>query len=650
MTIARLSYLLLSVPPLLAVGFGIGFNFQFAQLSARGAQQIGSLRRSDLIGQQLSRSYEQESSLLARQFQALDPAFPDQLRRLNYQVGETCNEYLRLDIGVEERVAVEQIKALQAELSLVALQVFRDLQAGAEHRAALAFIRAGQLEGEIHGQFERLSTLQLASLGTVIGQLNETARRGIYTVAALVATLLATAIISTAVMRRRLLQPIKAVLQTSERMRLGDLSARAPAGRDDEVGRLTHGFNFMAASLAESHANLERRIEERTAQLRALQDQLVQAEKLSAMGLLVGGVAHELNNPLSAIMGFNELARQELAGVRGSETGTRLLEQIDGQVERCRRIVGNLLQFARRQDSRMAPFEVNPAVEQIIELRAYELSTRNCRVASELDPANPVAHGDRDKIQQVMLNLLNNAYDAIAETGQPGTVTVRTKADGGRVVLEVQDDGAGFREPARAFDPFYTTKEVGKGTGLGLSVCYGIIEEHGGRIAARNLDPGALVSVALPAGDRAGIARAASGPPSAVGSGSAGPATPRGLIVDDEEALVRLQVAFLQKLGVQAHGVTSGEEAIRHLEQHPADVIVSDIRMAGPVDGVQLYEWVRVNRPELAGHFLFASGDLIGLTGEFFERTPVPRIAKPFRFEAYARAVRDALRAGGAPE
>ena len=355
-----------------------------------------------------------------------------------------------------------------------------------------------------------------------------------------------------------------------------------------------------------------------------MQLQLVQAAKMSAVGLLVSGVAHELNNPLAVIMGYTELAKMRLNAANGDPKQIKMLEDLHFQADRCRKIVANLLQFSRGLKPHLEVVCINDVVEQVLQLREYEMSTRNINMFREYDPANPYLCADMNKIQQVVLNLLNNSFDAIQEAGRPGEIRVRTTSNNGTVTLEFIDNGAGILEPERVFEPFYTTKEVGRGSGLGLSVCYGIIEEHSGEITAHNLKEGARFVVTLPIGDLNAAVR--------------GQETSEevrffrdysALVVDDEEPFLRLQTAYLASLGIKTTGAHSGEEAVGCLEAGSFDIVIADVRMPGSMDGLQLYDWCRNKRPELAKRFLFVSGDLIALnTGKLFSDRSVARIQK----------------------
>jgi two-component system, NtrC family, sensor kinase len=304
-------------------------------------------------------------------------------------------------------------------------------------------------------------------------------------------------------LQRRVLQPVSEVLRAAEEIRRGNLAARARVSGSDEMARLAHAFNFMADSFASGYAGLEQEVEERTGQLESLQEKLIQSARMSAVGQLVSGAAHELNNPLTAIIGFSQLQRLKLSKTaHPNQAMVKVLDDILGQAERCRRIVANLLQFARQREPHQEVVRINEIIEQVLQLREYEFTTRNISLLRVYDPTSPKLCADSCKLQQVFLNLLNNAHDAILETGRPGKIQVNTVAEESRVRIEISDDGAGFREPGRAFDPFYTTKDVGRGTGLGLSVCYGIVQEHGGTIRVENRNPGAAVIIQLPLDDQ----------------------------------------------------------------------------------------------------------------------------------------------------
>lgn len=646
MTIARQFYLFVSLPSLLATGVAIALTFQFASLSGQGARLIANIERTEALNQQLARGNAIQGRQLRQQLERLDPSFPTSSKSLNYSLGEKYAEYLKLDIGEEERLTVEHIRALQSEMSVRSMHIYELLRVGRQAEANLRLHDLHGIEVQIWGEFESLNGLQLRKLEAVMEHLTTSAGQSFVVVCALVGAIGLVAAAAILLFRRRILEPVQAILLASKRMRLGDLAARAPVGRADEMGRLTLGFNFMAESLAEGHASLEKKVRERTRQLEEAQQRLLQSEKMSAVGQLVSGVAHELNNPLAAIVGLAELAADEGSSPARHVRKTGLLEDIQAQAERCRRIVLNLLQFARKQAPHLEAVAINALVDQVLTLREYELQTRNIRLVREFDPANPVLSADPDKIQQVVLNLLNNAHDAIHDTGRPGTIWVRTEVRPPNIVLEFLDDGPGFPDPTRAFDPFYTTKEIGCGTGLGLSVCYGIAREHDGEITATNGEKGACVTVTLPIGQIPNR----QWPAQAVPQPADLPRPSRdlhALVVDDEKLLQRLQVSFLSKMDVAATAVSTGEEAICFLQEHQADVVISDVRMPGPVDGVDLYEWVRTHRPELAERFVFVSGDLVGLNlDEFFQSTQVPRIAKPFRFDAYRNVVGQLLMPG----
>jgi two-component system, NtrC family, sensor kinase len=226
----------------------------------------------------------------------------------------------------------------------------------------------------------------------------------------------------------------------------------------------------------------------------ALQRQLVRSEKLAAIGQLVAGVAHELNNPLTSICGYSELLTDDIK----DGPSRQKLDKMMREAQRMRRIIENLLRFARQNSLERKFADVEALVLEVLALRDYHLRENSVAVQIEVEPELPQVALDEDKFKQILLNLLNNSIDAL-EGSQNKRIHIEAIRRNSRVVLNFDDNGPGFAEASRVFDPFYTTKPVGKGTGLGLSICYGIVKEHGGEVHAVNLTPqGARIALELP--------------------------------------------------------------------------------------------------------------------------------------------------------
>jgi two-component system, NtrC family, sensor kinase len=218
-----------------------------------------------------------------------------------------------------------------------------------------------------------------------------------------------------------------------------------------------------------------------------LQAKLMHTEKMAALGQLVSGVAHEVNNPLAAIVGFTDLLLENADVPQNAKEDLHVILQ---EAQRTRVIVQNLLSFARQMPAQREPLQVNSILQQTLKLRAYDLSNHGVELIENYDAELPVIVGDPHQLQQAFLNILNNAYDAVHETRRQGKIGIRSSHRDGWIEIIFRDNGTGISHPDRIFDPFFTTKEVGKGTGLGLSICYGIVRAHGGEISARNNSDG----------------------------------------------------------------------------------------------------------------------------------------------------------------
>lgn len=389
---------------------------------------------------------------------------------------------------------------------------------------------------------------------------------------------------------------------------------------------------------------------------RRLEEQLIKAEKLSAIGQLVAGVAHEVNNPLTSISGYSQLM------LRGPELPQSVrddLLHINTQAERAARIVQNLLVFAREHKPQRMLVDVNEVLRSTLALRGYQLRVDNIAVVTEFDAALPKTIADPHQLQQVFLNLINNAHQAMTERGGQGTLTLRTSVvnhsaegarDERRLLIAVSDSGVGIpaRNLNRIFDPFYTTKPVGQGTGLGLSICFGIIQEHGGRIWAESeVGAGTTLFVELAPGE---IIAEAPEPPADIPDQPApkpmaeNPTMPNGstiLIVDDEEAVGNLLARLLGDLGHSPTVVNSGEAALKAIGRQAFDLILTDVKMPG-MTGFELHQQIKQRNSALAGRIIFVTGDTISASTQArIAQTGNPYIAKPFavdRLEALVNA------------
>ena len=257
------------------------------------------------------------------------------------------------------------------------------------------------------------------------------------------------------------------------------------------------GTFLERARLEEEGGHREAELSATLARLQVTQQQLVQSGKLAAMGELVAGVAHEINNPLASILGYAQLLLRSEVDAKDRER----LERVLAETKRVARIVQNLLSFARQQKPKWEPFCANEALMRVMELRGYDLKIKNIELVMDIDPGLQLVLGDPQQLEQVFLNIVNNALRAMATAHQHGRLEVKTRGLENRVRITFADDGPGI--PAgivdRVFDPFFTTTEPGEGTGLGLSICYGIVQEHGGRIAMKSAPQGGcVVEVELP--------------------------------------------------------------------------------------------------------------------------------------------------------
>jgi two-component system NtrC family sensor kinase len=377
-----------------------------------------------------------------------------------------------------------------------------------------------------------------------------------------------------------------------------------------------------------------------------LQQQLIQSEKLSAIGELISGIAHELNNPLTGVMGYSQLLqlRQDL-----DDRAKESLLKINNLALRCQKIVQNLLSFARKQKPERKLSDINEILERTVELRSYEMQVNNVELVRELERDLPKTIADAHQLQQVFLNVLTNAEQAMLEANGRGRLAIRTRSDriDNRIEIEIQDDGPGIPEAhlTKIFDPFFTTKQVGKGTGLGLSLSYGIIKEHGGNIYARTRPGGgATFTIELPLISRLQEAPALTPDltPEAFHFENL-VRDKRILVVDDEKYILDFFVEVFQMFPIRVDTANNGRAAMEKMRQKEYDLIITDFKMP-EMSGKELFEWVRSERPQLERHIIFVTGDTVSAeTRSFFENTPNRYLAKPFKIEEVKQVIQETL-------
>jgi two-component system cell cycle sensor histidine kinase/response regulator CckA len=381
--------------------------------------------------------------------------------------------------------------------------------------------------------------------------------------------------------------------------------------------------------------------------------QMLQAEKMAALGQTISGVAHELNNPLATILSWAE----RLSERNVDEKTKQGLEVILAESERAARIVRNLLTFARKRQTTRAMVEINQVIRETLALRAYEQRVSNIHVVEALATGVPDVFVDGHQIKQVLLNLLINAEQACIGANGKGTIVIRTHhdTDRGSAVIEVNDDGPGIPEErqGKVFDPFFTTKEVGQGTGLGLTVAYAIVQEHGGRIwlesgkgpkgvaGAPNAQAGTSFFVELPVSGQHLNAPPARTPQQPISLEAFKGL--RVLVVEDEPALALAVSEALVDAGFAVDKAADGEEGLTRLTEARYDLIVCDLKMPR-IDGMQFYRAMAAATPALARRVIFVTGDVAGTDAErFLEETGCRWLSKPFRLGDLLRSARDTL-------
>ena len=395
-----------------------------------------------------------------------------------------------------------------------------------------------------------------------------------------------------------------------------------------EKVRLQRQLTQRMGELEQSNQQLSHSLHE----LKTTQERLIQTEKLSALGELIAGFAHELNNPLSAVLGYSELL---VIRERSAAEVCMMLNKIRQEAVRCHQIVQNLLTFARQQKPLKSFSNLTAICLRTLDLLAYQLKVNNVHTVTHLPTDLPETMADEHQLQQVLINIISNAYQAVAEHHGRGQLTLRTFCDDTMLYVQVSDTGPGITSEhlQHIFDPFYTTKQ--HGTGLGLSLSYGVIKEHGGDISVEStLGVGTTFTISLPiiAPDTPALPPSTAVPTSAT-------AAKRVLVVDDEQNVALMVVTLLQSLGHQAEATFSGREAMEKIDRESYDMVICDLKMP-EVDGRQIYQFINAHHPALLKRLLFVSGDTMSEKYRtFLHDSGCPVLQKPFLVTEFKQAI-----------
>ncbi len=470
--------------------------------------------------------------------------------------------------------------------------------------------------------------LLLTSYEQPLRELDET-RRLLFMVT--LAGILLSALIVLAIVRE-ITSPLRQLQASAEALGRGDFSHRVSVKSRDECGQLAAAFNQMIDRLKASREELEKTVET----LKTTQSQLVQREKLSAIGEFVAGVAHELNNPLTSVIGFSQLLHQSSTDPHQQ----RFLDRVVGEAQRCAKIVRSLLSFARQHPPERKLVDITQTIEAAVDILRYQLRTSGIEVVTKFDPRLPHVTGDAHQLQQVFVNIINNARQAIESHRSSGKLSIATEHSENVVRILLEDNGPGIAREnlSRIFDPFFTTKELGKGTGLGLSLSYGIVQEHGGSIVARNNKTSGVtfiielpVALNLNAGADTEFIPAQPAPAEADAKHL--------LVVDDEDSILELTREVLVSDNYCVEIARDGYSALRKIGLRNYDLVVCDIKMPD-LSGQQVYERLHASNPAIASRLIFMTGDVINEKAqEFFERNGKVCLAKPFTLDQFRDAV-----------
>jgi signal transduction histidine kinase/ActR/RegA family two-component response regulator len=418
-------------------------------------------------------------------------------------------------------------------------------------------------------------------------------------------------------------------------VRGGNLEVHAAVPDSVELGSVTTAFLAMASELREMRDSLEEKVRQRAAQLEAAQKDLLRAAKLASLGQLVSGVAHEINNPLTSILGFSEVI---LSKAKIESAARSQIQTIRDEALRLKHVVANLSQFARRTPRQTHRIDLRTIPDRLLELRSYQLAANNIHLEYRRAPRPIWIQGDRDALLQLLLQLVLNAEQAICDRRKAGEIRLSCESASGSGVLSVEDNGCGMPPEMREhiFDPFFTARPAQQGTGLGLSVCHAIVQQHGGEVTVESeMGRGTTFRVRLPLlpkESEAGRKSADTNEAEAVRAEEkrhSSLESRRFLVIDDEPDILELITEVISDSGAKVVTLQDSTRLEAALDETAFDAALCDLKMPGR-DGLSVLRALREKYPDLARHFLLMTGNLADADKAAIELEGVPILPKPF--------------------
>ena len=609
------------------------------------------------------RALAQEQQLSAyRYLQSQEARDLDAFRARGDEAYRRIHEYLFRPLAMDIRLSAEKIKEAHQQFEVAAERTFARKHAGEVSSALVRLdsmdVRASALNTTISG-FLHARSIKRDAAEAHYAELSQRLR---FALAALTIIFVIVGIMLAGRLRRMVLRPLEDLASAAERLGTGDADSRVPAQPYREFDAVATVFNQMAHRIqlsAENSVAQNRELQDTLDHLHETQEEMVQLEKLSAMGQMLAGLAHELNNPLGGILGMAECLRLELSESSDAltrEMGRELAVPLEREALRAKALVRSLLSFSRKPAAELTPVDLSVAVHTAVGLRAHAFAELSKRIRVDV-PAGHNVMGDAQKLQHSVVNIMNNALDALVD-GNGTLLDIHiTSEDPDHTALSFDDDGTGIVDVDAAFRPFFTTKEAGKGTGLGLPLVKRFMTEFGGTVSASNrAGGGARVTLTFrrSAVTPRPISTATGEWPAdvlAARDASLRRTTKTGrkriLVVDDEPAIREIERRALTRAGYDVVVAASGTDARDIMLRESIDLVVSDLRMPGAMDGRALFEWMCVERVELSKSALLVTGNMSGVEFATLPMPPHRTISKPFVGAELVARVQAALETPG---